>query len=133
MRQLRLTEAQLNAITRKAKVPAAPKNKYRAIKTIVDGIEFDSRKEAKRWQELKLLESTGKIAYLNRQVRYEVTHGIHHICEYVADFVYHSGEDNHWTIIVEDCKGYRKGAAYANFRIKAKLMKACYGVEVTEV
>ena len=47
-------------------------NKYHAVKTQVDGIIFDSMKEAVRWQELKLLEKAGKIANLERQVPYEL-------------------------------------------------------------
>ncbi len=43
-------------------------NKYRNTKTIVDGIEFDFRKEAARYKELKLLEAAGEISNLERQV-----------------------------------------------------------------
>lgn len=45
-------------------------NKYRNVKTVVGGIQFDSKREASRWQELKLLERAGKIAGLKRQVEY---------------------------------------------------------------
>ncbi|MBS6476088.1 MAG: DUF1064 domain-containing protein, partial [Clostridiales bacterium] len=44
--------------------------KYRSKKTTVDGITFDSRREAARWQELKLLERAGSITELERQVSY---------------------------------------------------------------
>ena len=44
------------------------RNKYGNKKTVVDGITFDSRKEAKRYQELKLLEKAGEIKDLRRQV-----------------------------------------------------------------
>lgn len=45
-------------------------NKYNAIKTESDGIEFDSKKEARKWQELKMLERSGLIKDLQRQVRF---------------------------------------------------------------
>ena len=45
--------------------------KYHNIKTkTLDGIEFDSRKEARRWEELKLLERAKEISNLQRQVKY---------------------------------------------------------------
>ena len=43
-------------------------NKYSARRTTLDGIPFDSRREAKRWAELCLLERAGEIADLRRQV-----------------------------------------------------------------
>ena len=46
------------------------KNKYHARKVTVNGIVFDSRKEANRWCELQLLERTGKITELKRQVKF---------------------------------------------------------------
>lgn len=45
------------------------KNKYRAKKTTIGGIKFDSGKEAKRWTELQILERAGQISNLERQVK----------------------------------------------------------------
>ncbi|MDD3747626.1 MAG: DUF1064 domain-containing protein, partial [Anaerostipes sp.] len=42
-------------------------SKYGARKTVIDGITFDSKREAKRYQELKLLEQAGEISYLELQ------------------------------------------------------------------
>ena len=84
--------------------------KYHAKKTELDGITFDSKKEANRYAELKLLERSGAIHNLQRQVRYELIPAqkkdgktIERACHYIADFVY---EDNGKTV-VEDVKGYR--------------------------
>lgn len=44
------------------------KSKYGAVKTEVDGIMFDSKREASRYQELRLLEQAGEIANL-RNIR----------------------------------------------------------------
>ena len=133
MRHLRLTEQQLDAMRKRGKpktVDQMKVNKYGNKRKTVDGIDFQSGKEAKRWQELRLLESTGRITQIERQVRYELKVKGVHVADYVADFVVvHDGG----TIEVMDVKGYRKGAAYAMFRLKAKLMLACYGVEVKEI
>ena len=47
------------------------RSKYGARKTIVDGITFDSKKEANRYRELKLLEDAGEIEKLKMQVAFE--------------------------------------------------------------
>lgn len=108
------------------------RNKYHAKKTIVDGITFDSAREAKRYQELKLLERAGEIRDLQRQVRYELipafdVGGKHYRpTSYVADFVYtdtKTGEE-----VVEDCKGYRTDI----YRLKAKMFAHKFGVSILE-
>ena len=108
------------------------KSKYHATKTVVDGITFDSKKEAKRYDELKLMERAGAIKDLQRQVRYELipafdVDGKHYRpTSYVADFVYvdtKSGKE-----VVEDCKGYRTDV----YRLKAKLFARKFGVVILE-
>ena len=99
-------------------------NKYKAVRTIVDGIKFPSKREARRYGELKILERYKQIHNLRLQVRYPIiVQGIK-ICTYVADFVYsESGQE-----IVEDSKGMRT----PTYRLKAKLMLACYGIKIKE-
>jgi hypothetical protein len=70
-------------------------HKYGAVKTTVDGIEFDSKAEARRYTELRLLEHAGEIRDLELQPRYELlpafvdAEGVRHrAIEYVADFRY---------------------------------------------
>ena len=106
--------------------------KYHAKKTELDGITFDSRKEADRYAELKLLERSGAIHNLRRQVRYELIPAqkkdgktVERACHYIADFVY---EDNGKTV-VEDVKGYRT----KEYVLKRKLMLQVHGIEVREV
>lgn len=130
------------------------RSKYGNRKAVVDGITFDSRKEANRFQELRMLERAGKIKALERQVKYvliptqreasfEVYKSgpnkgrrkpgkvVEHECSYVADFVYTKDGET----VVEDVKGYRapSSAAYAKFVIKRKLMLERYGIRVKEV
>lgn len=105
-------------------------SKYHSHKTTVDGITFDSQKEAKRWCELKLMERAGEIKDLRRQVRYELipafdVDGRHYRpTSYVADFVYVEGGRE----IVEDVKGYRTDV----YRLKAKLFAYLFHVSITE-
>lgn len=108
------------------------KSKYHATKAVVDGITFDSKREAKRYHELKLMERAGAIKNLQRQVRYELipafdAGGKHYRpTSYVADFVYvdtKSGEE-----VVEDCKGFRTEV----YKLKAKMFAHKYGVSIRE-
>lgn len=104
--------------------------KYRNKKTTVDGITFDSKAEAERYQELKRLEIMGVISGLELQKPYRLckgrwNNGKPFSITYKADFVYTlDGE-----IIVEDVKGFRTEA----YQLKKKLMMAVYGIEITEV
>ena len=83
--------------------------KYNAKKTTVDGITFDSRREADRYLVLKSMEEDGAIEDLRRQVRYELVpafdvDGKHYRpVHYMADFVYR--ENGHE--VIEDVKGMR--------------------------
>ena len=88
-----------------------------------------SKKEAKRAQELRLLEKAGKIRKLREQVRYELIpkqeneRAVH----YTADFVYCEGDK----VVVEDVKSpiTRKNPAYI---LKRKLMLWRHGIRILE-
>lgn len=84
-------------------------SKYNAKKTVVDGIEFDSIREAERYRELKLLERGKEIRNLVLQPRFLLQEKFkdkqgktHRKIEYVADFLYIDKDDK---AIVEDVKG----------------------------
>jgi hypothetical protein len=121
-------------------------NKYRAIKTCVNGIGFDSRKEARRYQELLLLERAGVIQNLQRQEKYvlipaqyesyerygkkgqELKPGqrlVEKECSYLADFVYEENGKK----VVEDTKGVKT----KDYIIKRKLMLYTHGIRIKEV
>lgn len=120
--------------------------KYNNKKVIVNGIKFDSKKEAKRYQELSLLEKARVISDLQMQVKfllipaqYEIverygkkgqklqsgTKCIEKECSYYADFVYKQGNNT----IVEDTKGFKT----PEYIIKRKLMLFKYGIKIKEV
>lgn len=102
-------------------------NKYNAKKTYVDGIAFDSKKEAKRYQELKLLERGGVISDLDYQVKFELIpkQEGERPCYYVADFVYTENGKK----VVEDVKGFRTDV----YKLKRKLMLLVHSIRIKEV
>lgn len=101
------------------------RNKYGAHKTELDGITFDSKKEAKRYALLKQLERFGMISDLRRQVSFELQPGYTNnqgkkirAITYVADFVYkQDGKE-----IVEDTKGFKT----KEYQIKRKMFEYKY-------
>ena len=131
------------------------KNKLNAHKVEYDGFTFGSKKEAMRWAELKLLERSGHITDLQRQVPFELIpayyeevptgelykRGINkgrpktkRVCiekavHYVADFVYMQNGKK----VVEDTKGCRAGITYNYFVLKRKLMMHIHGIKIKEV
>lgn len=98
-----------------------PTSKYRNIKIVVNGIKFDSKKEATRYQELLVLQKAGMITNLKLQDRFEIVpkQAGERKVVYVADFTYFTQSGK---LIVEDVKSAitRKNTAYI---IKRKLMK----------
>lgn len=104
-----------------------PLPKYRAIPTLVDGIRFDSRKEAERYSMLRLLERNGEISNLQLQVSYPIIVSGQKICTYRADFVY--ADEVTGQVVVEDVKGMVTPV----YRLKKKLMLAVYGISIQEV
>lgn len=102
--------------------------KYNNVPTVVDGIRFASKREAKRYGELKLALQAGAIRDLRRQVRYPLTvSGVERTTTYIADFVYEdvaTGET-----VVEDAKGFKT----KEYILKAKMVLAQYGITIREV
>lgn len=102
-------------------------SKYHATRTVVDGITFDSKREAARYTELKLMQRAGLISDLRRQVKFELIpkQQGERAVSYIADFVY--SEDGQ--TVVEDVKGVRTPV----YRIKKKLMLWRHGIRIREV
>ena len=104
----------------------------------VDGIVFDSKAEAKRYRELKLLEAAGEIQHLQRQVRFDWmtdcciedwkdTKHVKRRNHYKADFTYVLVIDGVPTQIVEDVKGQ----ILPEFKRKKKIVETLYGITIT--
>lgn len=102
------------------------KSKYGNSKKEVDGIIFDSEREARRYGKLKIKLKAGLIGLFRRQVEYELNPGGTHSLKFIADFVYRdsvTGEE-----IVEDCKGWRT----REYIKKRRLMKKVHGIIILE-
>lgn len=99
-------------------------NKYGAVKTEIDGIIFHSKKEARRYSELKLLERAGRISDLKLQVPFQIEISGIDVFKWIADFVYE--EDGE--AVVEDCKGFRD----AVYKLKKRCVEAYYDIEILE-
>lgn len=107
-------------------------SKYHNKKSIVNGIAFDSRKEANRYSDLSLLERAGMISDLQRQVKFELLPTqridgkvVERPVTYVADFVY----KERGKTVVEDTKGVKT----KDYIIKRKLMLYIHGIRVKEI
>lgn len=124
------------------------KSKYGNSKATIDGIIFDSKKEAKRYTELAILEKMGVISNLQMQVEYELIPAQYEFferlsktgkvlkpgrkclekkCSYIADFVYFDNDSK--AFVVEDTKGFRT----PEYIIKRKMMLYKFGIKIKEV
>lgn len=110
----------------KTPLKQAKKSKYGAVKTEIDGIIFDSKHEAKRYQELRLLERAGEINNLCLQVPYILIDKSKYgrSIKYVADFVY----SRNGLTVVEDAKGMKTPV----YRLKKRMMAEKYGIKIKE-
>lgn len=122
---------------RARRVDAPRRSKYGAIATVVDGIRFASKKEARRYQELRLLQRINEIDDLEVQPEYPLRVSLHGLPQvevaigtYRGDFRYRSMRDG--LVVVEDVKG---GAATKTplYRWKKKHVEAQYGITIREV
>lgn len=121
--------------------------RYKAKKTVVDGIKFDSKKEAERYLELKELEKKGEISNLVLQEKFMLIPTqcepstftktgkekrgkvIERALTYTADFSYYDSEGNY---IVEDVKPSKKFLP-KEYVIKRKLMLWFHNIRIKEV
>lgn len=110
-------------------------SKYKSRKCVIDGITFDSKKEGKRYTELKELEAQGIISGLETQVSFELIPSqringrvVERAVTYRADFAYYRDGE----YIVEDVKS-NKRIIRPEYIIKRKLMLFIKGIRVKEV
>lgn len=122
--------------------------KYGNQKVTLDGVFFDSRKEARRYAKLKIMLKAGLISDLELQKPFELIPAqyeavprygkngkrlkdgkrcVEKSCVYKADFVYFDNEKN--TLVVEDTKGMRT----TDYIIKRKLMLYIHGIRIKEI
>lgn len=116
-------------------------HKYGAKPTTIDGIRFASKKEAKRFGELKLLLLAGEIRELQLQPEFPLQVPALHRMSYPngelvlagvgcyrADFSYEERTGRTWQSVVEDVKGMKTPV----YRLKKKMVEAAYGIAIRE-
>lgn len=100
---------------------AQPRSKYSAKKTVVDGITFDSKKEAKYYCDLKILKQKGEVLMFLRQVPFHLPGGV----IYRLDFLVFWADGR---VQFVDVKGFKT----RDYIIKKKLVESIYDVMITE-
>ena len=125
------------------RVGSKARSKYGAVKTTVDGVTFASKREAARYQELKMLEKAGQIEHLQLQPSFPLYvyrdkgAGIYigaqaervFVGSYIADFRYWDRTTAPPGEVVEDVKGVRTDI----YKLKKKIVEACHGITIREV
>lgn len=98
----------------------------------MNGIKFDSVKEARRYIDLNLLQRAGEIQDLQIQVPFilipkqkDSKGRVIREIKYIADFVY----TERGRLVVEDVKGYRT----KEYQLKKKMMKYFHNIEIKEL
>jgi hypothetical protein len=112
-------------VTRKKRPKRKPlprRSKFGNSIVTIDGIKFRSKREARRYEELKLLQRLNHISDLKLQPRFALVQEV----TYVADFEYY--DRLRGQVVVEDVKGYRT----RQYLQKKKLMKRQHNIDVLE-
>lgn len=107
------------------------RNKYGSKKVTVDGIEFDSRKEAHRYAELLVMQKAGLISGLTRQEEFELIPkcGKERSAKYHADFSYTDNATGNK--VVEDVKS--RATKTKDYILRRKLMNWRHNIQIKEV
>lgn len=100
----------------------AKKPKYNAVRVEIDGIKFSSKKEMKRYCELKVLQREGSVVYFLRQIPFYLPGGVKYVCDFLI--FYADGR-----VIYEDVKGFRTSL----FNTKKKQVEFLYPITITLV
>ena len=105
-------------------------HKFNAVRTEVDGITFASKAEAQYYAQLRMLEKAGEIEALELQPKFPlIVNGVK-VATYIADFRYRvvKGKSNSLTVVAD-----KKGVLTPIYKLKKKLVKALYDIDITEV
>lgn len=117
----RLTPDEVARVLRKMK--SRGKNKYRNVRTEVDGILFDSKKEAAYYENLKALKANGLLVppYFLRQVPFHLPGGVRYVCDFL---VFRGNQDPQFVDV--------KGMKTAMYLTKKKMVEAIYKIKILE-
>ena len=140
----RLGPSARRQVLEKLGMDQAKARKYHNKPDTRGALHFDSRKEARRFDELVVLLRAGKIRKLELQRQFTLQESYItpegervRAIKYVADFAYERVTEPdavgevHWLPVVEDVKS--TATKTEKYKIKAKLLKERYGLTITEV
>src|SRR3990167_7460322 len=99
-----------------------PRHKFKAVQAERDGMKFPSKLEAKRYDELKLLQEGGQVVFFLRQVPFHLPGGVKYVCDFQVFW-------SDGTVTCEDTKGMKT----ESFRAKKRMVEALYPVQITVV
>lgn len=105
-------------------------SKYKNQWTEYNGVNYQSKKEAAYAKELDLLQKAKQIKSWKRQIKMPIEINGQHICNYICDFEI---LNNDGTVTYADAKGMKSGVPYQMFKLKTKLVKALYNIDIKEV
>jgi len=98
------------------------KHKFKAKPTETDGIKFSSKKEAKRYSNLKTLKNIGEVIFFLRQVPFHLPGGVKYVCDF---FIFWANGE----VTIEDVKGFKT----ETYKVKKKMVEAIYPIIISEV
>jgi hypothetical protein len=98
------------------------KHKFKAKPTETDGIKFSSKKEAKRYNNLKTLQNIGEVIFFLRQVPFHLPGGVKYVCDF---FIFWANGE----VTIEDVKGFKT----ETYKAKKKMVEAIYPIIISEV
>ena len=87
-----------------------------------DGFKFASKRERKRYEELKILRQTGEVLFFQMQPPFHLTGNVKYVCDFQ---VYWANGD----ITFEDVKGVKTPM----YLLKKKQVEALYPITITEI
>lgn len=125
-----MSQERMSAAEARAQLaPAAKPSKYRNTPVTVDGIRFDSKREAAYYSELKIREKAGEVGGVELQRPFKLLGPKGElIATYRADFAFYDFKQDRFRVI--DVKGAPETAV---FRLKKRLMRALNGIDVEVV
>lgn len=109
---------------------APAKQKFNAVAIVVDGERFDSLKEARFFQELKIRERIGEIENIQRQPEYMMTRDGIVIASFRPDFRFTVRGSRQWSVV--DVKGGKATRTEA-YSLRKRFVESQYGIEIQEV
>lgn len=123
-----MTGERMSAADYNAQIARPRGTKFGNVPTVVDGIRFDSKAEARYFKMLRLREAAGEVAGIEHQKPFVIPGANGEaVCTYVADFAFYDHVAGRERVV--DVKG-GKGTQTALFKLKAKLMRSQLGIVV---